>query len=79
MLGDSENLLRTLVMRADKAFEGDQEHLDLLRRATINGDTSHWNEWRKANPGLSPDLRRIDMPGANLVGADLSRANFSNP
>jgi hypothetical protein len=27
MLGDSENLLRTVVMRADKGFEGDQEHL----------------------------------------------------
>ena len=63
-------------MSTFSGFEGDQEHLDLLRRAATKEDTSDWNDWRKANPGLSPDLRGMEMPGANLVGADLSKANL---
>jgi uncharacterized protein YjbI with pentapeptide repeats len=42
-----------------------------------------WNEWRKANPELLPDLSgahlvQVFLGGANFSGADLSRADFSN-
>lgn len=56
-------------------FEGDNEHLDLLRRAA-DGDVQPWSEWRVANPHLAPDLRRVEMPRAQLAGIDLSGANL---
>lgn len=57
-------------------FEGNQEHLDLLRRAAANGDSTIWNNWREKNATTSPDLRGLEMPGANLSGVDLSKANL---
>lgn len=35
-----------------------------------------WNAWRKANPGIVPDLRRADLLKACLAGADLSHADL---
>jgi hypothetical protein len=36
-----------------------------------------WNEWRKANPEVRPDLIGADLSGANLSDADLSEADLS--
>ena len=57
------------------------EHLAKLKEG-VNA----WNEWRKANPSLVPDLRgahlrgenlrEIDLRGARIDGADLSWANL---
>jgi len=47
------------------------QHLDLLRQGV-----TAWNAWRKANPGLAPDLRRADLFKARLSGADLSHADL---
>jgi uncharacterized protein YjbI with pentapeptide repeats len=43
------------------------EHLEKLKQGI-----EKWNEWRKANEGVEPDLS-----GADLHGTDLSNANFS--
>ena len=36
------------------------EHMKIL----LQGCTV-WNEWRVANPGLKPNLKRADLEGAN--------------
>lgn len=46
-----------------------RKHLAKLRKGRVR----LWNQWRKQNPTLRPDLR-----GADLRSLDLSRANFSN-
>ncbi len=53
-----------------------QNHLTVLKK-----DVAAWNEWRRRNPEIRPDLRRADLGGANLsgaklFGADLSEANL---
>ena len=53
------------------------EHLAVLRQGV-----EVWNEWRKKNPGIRPDLRqahlyKADLSGVNLSGADLCRADLS--
>jgi hypothetical protein len=35
-----------------------------------------WNEWRKNNPNLKPDLRQADLRPVNLEGADLRGADL---
>jgi uncharacterized protein YjbI with pentapeptide repeats len=64
-----------------------KEHLARLERGV-----EAWNQWRKANDGVQPDLSwahlegaalqgvdlsRVDLSGAHLEGADLFRANLS--
>jgi hypothetical protein len=54
----------------------DQHHVSLLRLGAIG-----WNDWRKENPEVEPDLRNADLKGfdlyrANLRGADLESANL---
>jgi uncharacterized protein YjbI with pentapeptide repeats len=48
------------------------EHFNKLR-----GDLNDWNEWRKDNPQIKPDLTSAPLQGAVLINADLSRANLS--
>ena len=50
----------------------DTVHLNKLR-----GDLNDWNEWRKNNPQIKPDLRSAPLQGADLINADLSGANLS--
>ena len=38
---------------------------------------SAWNEWKRQNPGIRPELRNSDLTGADLTGVDLSEANLS--
>jgi uncharacterized protein YjbI with pentapeptide repeats len=56
-------------------FEGNQEHLDLIRAAVRDGSKA-WNDWRQKNPAVSPDLRGMDLAEVSLAGADLSMANL---
>ncbi len=64
-----------------------QEHLDILRQGV-----KVWNQWRKENPDIDPDVSEADisclqlghadflranLSGANLSGANLSGANLS--
>ena len=48
-----------------------RQHLDLLRQGIIA-----WNQWRKDNPDIQPNLREVDLRQADLSGADLSEANL---
>lgn len=56
-------------------FEGNQEHLDLIRAAARDG-SEVWNDWRQNNPAVSPDLRGMELAGVSLSGVDLSMANL---
>jgi uncharacterized protein YjbI with pentapeptide repeats len=52
------------------------EHVEILKRGV-----KIWNNWRKDNPIIEPDLRgsyffRADLAGVNLSGANLYRANL---
>jgi uncharacterized protein YjbI with pentapeptide repeats len=59
----------------------DEEHLQIIRQGV-----DVWNEWRKTNPALIPDLSKADLGSAklnwahleraDLRGANLGRANF---
>jgi hypothetical protein len=51
------------------------EHLALLQQGT-----SVWNEWRKRNSDIRPELRGANLLGADLGGADLRGADlFGQP
>lgn len=58
------------------------EHLDRLKHARLRQDVKEWNEWRKNNPEICPDLSGADLSkmflsGVNFSGAKLWRANLS--
>jgi len=46
-------------------------HLDLIKDRI-----DHWNDWRRKNPKVVPDLSGADLSGADLAGANLARANL---
>jgi len=48
------------------------EHEKILQNGVVA-----WNEWRKENPELDPDLIRADLVGEDLRRADLSRAHLN--
>jgi Pentapeptide repeats (8 copies) len=52
------------------------EHVEMLKKGV-----AAWNDWRKKNPNIEPDLRDAylnyaNLGGANLSGAWLDRAEF---
>jgi uncharacterized protein YjbI with pentapeptide repeats len=47
------------------------EHVAKLREGT-----DAWNQWRKQNPRLEPDLSLANLAGANLARANLRRADL---
>ncbi len=49
-----------------------EEHIVKLKEGSVA-----WNGWRKANPGISPDLSGTDLRRLNLSVADLRGANLS--
>ena len=59
-----------------------EEHLKILKQGV-----DAWNQWRKENPKIMPDLsrtsligtdlRRANLSGANLTEADIGYADFS--
>jgi uncharacterized protein YjbI with pentapeptide repeats len=62
----------------ERQFEGSHDHLNVLTGAVANGNAAAWNDWRRDNPDVAPNLRGLDMPGLSLPGADLSDANLFN-
>jgi len=44
--------------------------------ATLEKGAAAWNQWRKDNPNLRPDLSEADLSGARLSGAYLTGAFF---
>ena len=52
-----------------------EEHLQIIRQGV-----KVWNEWRKKNPELKPDLSVADLRRANLTAANLGLAdNLGEP
>ncbi len=49
-----------------------EEHLKILKKGV-----PAWNQWRKENWDIRPDLRGANLGQADLRGADLSRADLS--
>ncbi|NEO72927.1 pentapeptide repeat-containing protein [Moorena sp. SIO3H5] len=49
----------------------DKEHLAVLKRGI-----DAWNQWRRENPNLEPDLSEANLRGADLSRADLRRVNL---
>jgi uncharacterized protein YjbI with pentapeptide repeats len=49
-----------------------EEHLKLLRQGVTT-----WNQWRKGNPEIKPDLSTAYLSGVNLYTAYLNSANLS--
>jgi len=47
------------------------EHVAQLRKGV-----AAWNDWRKQNRDILPDLTKVDLSGADLSGANLSGANL---
>jgi uncharacterized protein YjbI with pentapeptide repeats len=50
----------------------DPEHLEILRQSV-----EKWNQWRRDNPDVQPDLREADLRDADLRDADLRDADIS--
>src|SRR5260370_32134135 len=58
-----------------------RQQLSILKQGALS-----WNEWRKKNPDVRPDLyeaalagadlRRANLAGANLAGAELNAADL---
>jgi uncharacterized protein YjbI with pentapeptide repeats len=49
----------------------DQAHVSILGQGVQS-----WNEWRRDNPSVQPDLKQLDFSGMNLSEANLSHINF---
>jgi len=49
-----------------------KKHLQIIRQGV-----DAWNEWRRKNPELRPNLRGADLHEADLYEADLSEADLS--
>jgi len=49
-----------------------EEHLAILKQGV-----EAWNEWKKENPDVKPDLSKTDFSEANFNEIDLSGANLS--
>lgn len=48
-----------------------RQQLSILKQGVLP-----WNEWRKKNPSVQPDLYEANLAGASLRGANLSKVNF---
>jgi len=48
-----------------------EEHLAILKKGV-----NSWNEWRKLNRSVGPQLGDAELVGMNLCGADFSEANL---
>jgi uncharacterized protein YjbI with pentapeptide repeats len=51
-----------------------KQHVDSL----LESNVLSWNEWRKQEPTIRPDLSGIDLANKDLGGADLSNADLRN-
>jgi uncharacterized protein YjbI with pentapeptide repeats len=47
------------------------DHLEILKRSV-----EEWNQWRKDNLGVKPDLSGAHLEGAHLIGAHLEEADL---
>jgi len=65
------------------SFQGNLSHLRRFLAALKNNTPEIWNQWRKSHPGITPNLRGINLQGAmlkefDLRGARLEGADFTS-
>jgi hypothetical protein len=46
------------------------------RLALLKSDARAWNDWRRANPDIVPDLSGVNLEGTDLGGVDLRNARL---
>ena len=61
----------TLTRGAGGSFMASKKHVARLRQGV-----DAWNQWRRENPKIRPDLSRAVLIRANLSGANLRRTNL---
>ncbi len=49
----------------------DEKHLAILLQ-----NVEQWNQWRKDNPDIQPDLNKVELIGADLRGVDFREAKL---
>jgi uncharacterized protein YjbI with pentapeptide repeats len=61
-------------------FAGNPVHLAVMQETLTNRSVAHWNNWRSANPAISPDLSGISLEDGKfrLPDIDLKKTNLSN-
>ena len=58
---------------AEEKLTPNPEHRDMLLR-----DVEEWNQWRKENRGITPNLQKAHLRGAKLRTANLGLANLQD-
>ena len=53
------------------------EHEAILKTSLSVNNLEIWNNWRKQNPSIQPDLREISLKDCSLIGIDFSHTNLS--
>jgi len=61
------------VSMAEKSIIKREEQIALLKKSVVE-----WNEWRKKNPEVIPNLSDANLSDANLSRANLSHADLSH-
>lgn len=54
------------------SFTAVDDHYEILGKGV-----KKWNEWRAANPGVRPNLKRKNLDNLNLSGYNFQHANLS--
>jgi len=67
------NVFSFLIFLSLTANAHAQEHVSLLKKSV-----KEWNQWRKVNPEVIPDLEGTNLENANLNNANLTDANLNN-
>jgi uncharacterized protein YjbI with pentapeptide repeats len=60
------------IIKTRDSIMANQQHLQLIVSLSAN----EWNNWRKENPQIVPDLREANLGGVNLSHFNLKEANL---
>jgi len=54
-----------------------EEHMTILRLTLLGENIEIWNEWRKDNPQIFPDLSKEDLRAFSFINANLENTDLS--
>jgi len=54
-----------------------EEHITILRLALLGESIEIWNDWRRDNPEIVPDLSKENLKAFPLEGANFENSNLS--
>lgn len=60
--------------RSQEDFKGNKTQLKMILEASDRDDVTLWNDWRKKNPEVQPDLRHACFDECRLYGINLNNA-----